>query len=447
MRALEPFAQCRAGPNKKTPRARAGALCARSQRKHDMAAIVKNAIVAHPPPPSPFAALLRRSKFASYDPNICQVYTTYDGNAHRGNWGFKRSLALRKRDKFISVQAIDSPEQQTEWTPRESEARFIKRWEEVATEPNVRGSWDRHCMNSRHMHQAELAKEDENGGIVNPAVQRQADKSAERRQYVASGPLVSAMNPRQFARYLDKLRRQRPEFLEFLSQEAVHMTKHQTASHHQVAPSAYEESALGSAEMVRRRFLQKHSHTIYEAPDSRAIEQRPHRNGGLSYAHTSQLTHFFITNEEPGRVLDTQGLDRHGNGRASFAGMAAYVKPPMSPSEEGSKFRVADTVLKRAPSVVSAQPRGLDNAVIETNVVDIANLQMTRANPFPPGSRAYIAHARTIVPPRGKRTMTLSKPQQQVEADPERWELSQGLLNTLKGIIHSMPSGGDKSPS
>ena len=32
--------------------------------------------------PSPFGALLRRSKFASYDPKIGQVYTSHGGHAH-----------------------------------------------------------------------------------------------------------------------------------------------------------------------------------------------------------------------------------------------------------------------------------------------------------------------------------------------------------------------------
>ncbi|KAI0005932.1 mitochondrial ribosomal protein subunit-domain-containing protein, partial [Russula compacta] len=340
---------------------------------------------------SPFASLLRRSKFASYDPNIGQVYTAHDGNAHRGNWGFKRPLALRKRDKFISVQAVDSPEQQTEWTPRESEARFIKRWEEVAREPSVRDAWERHCMNSRPMNQAELAKADESGNIVNPAVQRQLHKSSHKEQYVASGPLISAMSTRQFTRYLDKLRQQRAEFLEFLSGEAARVKPQvKTPSQHRVAPTAYEESALGSAEMVRRRFLQRQSHTLYEASDSRAIEQHPHRNGGLSYAYTSQLTHFFTTSEQPGRLLDSQGPDRRVDVRASFAGMAANIKPPIDHSEAGSKFRIVDSVLKQAPHVVSSQPQGLDGAIIETTVVDVANLDMIRPNPFPPGSRAYI---------------------------------------------------------
>ncbi len=410
-----------------------------------MAAIAKSAVVVHPPTPSPFAFLLRRSKFASYDPTICQVYTTHDGNAYRGNWGFKRPLALRKRDKFISVEAVDSAEQQTEWSRRESEARFIKRWEQVATEPIVREAWDSHCTGSRPMHQAELAKEGQNGNIVNPAVQRQLDESSNK-QYVAPGPLVSSMPTRVFDRYLDKLRRQRPEFLKFLSQEAEYSTHTQTAPRHPVAPSAYEQSALGSAEMVRRRFLQKRSHTIYESPDSRAIEQRPHRNGGLSYAHTSQLTHFFTTTEQPGRMLEMHGRDPRGSPRASFAGMAVNIRPPIFHSERESKLRIVETVLKQAPSVVSAQPQGLDGAIIDTTVVDVANLHMTRANPFPPGSRAYIAHAQTIAPAKGRRSLTAPKSKARYEADEEKdkKEVSEELLNTLRSIIRSFPSKEDR---
>lgn len=411
-----------------------------------MAAIVKSAAVVHPPSPSPFACLLRRSKFASYDPNICQVYTTYDGNAHRGNWGFKRPLALRKRDKFISVETVDSPEQQTEWSHRESEARFIKRWEEVAPEPIVRESWDNHCTSSRPLHRAELVKEDQNGNIVNPALQRQLNESPNK-QYVAPGPLVSSMPLRVFDRYLDKLRRQRPEFLEFLSQEAQRSTQTGAPSRYPIASSAYEQSALGSAEMVRRRFLQKQSHTTYESPDSRAIEQRPHRNGGLSYGHASQLTHFFTTTEEPGRLLEKHSKDWRGGPQASFAGMAVNVKPPIYNSEGETKLRIVETVLKQAPSVVRAQPQGLDGATIDTFVVDVANLHMTRANPFPPGSRAYITHAQMTAPTKGKRGFTAPKSRAQLEADPERKEVSKELLDTLRSIMLQFPSKDQNAAS
>ncbi|KAH9180449.1 mitochondrial ribosomal protein subunit-domain-containing protein [Lactarius sanguifluus] len=384
-----------------------------------MAAVVKAAVV-HPPSPSPFAALLRRSKFASYDPTIGQVYTTHDGNAHRGNWGFKRPLALRKRDKFISVQAVDSPEQQTEWASRESEARFIQRWEEVATEPHVRDEWEKHYTHSRSAHQTELAKEGKNGNIVDPAIQRQADEERGKRHWVASGPLISSMNPRQFARYLDKLRQERPEFLSFLSEEAQN-PQAKTGSQHVVAPSAYEESALGSAETVRRRFLQRQSHTIYEAPDSRVIEQRPHRNGGLSYARTSQLTHFFTTSEEPGRFVETATLDAvRPSLRASFAGMAANLKTSASHHNIGSKFRIVESVLKRAPNVVSVQPQGLDGAIIGTTVEDKA------------------------VPWKGKRSMTMTKAAPWLETVPGSGKVTKELLTTLRTLIHELPTNEDR---
>jgi hypothetical protein len=82
--------------------------------------------------------------------------------------------------------------------------------------------------------------------------------------------------------------------------------------------------------------------------------------------------------------------------------MAANLKTTASHHNAGSKFRVVESVLKRAPNVVSAQPRGLDGAVIGTTVEDVVNLDMIRANPFPPGTRAYIAHAQKVVPFEGE---------------------------------------------
>jgi hypothetical protein len=372
------------------------------------------------------------------------VYTTHDGNAHRGNWGFKRPLPLRKRDKFVSVQAVDSPEQQTEWTSRESEARFIQRWEEVATEPHVRDAWERHYSHSRTVHQAELAKEDENGNIMDPAIRRQADEERGKRHWVASGPLVSSMNPRRFARYLDKLRQERPEFLSFLSEESPHKAQ-RLDSQHLVAPSAYEQSALGSAETVRKRFLQRQSHTIYESPGfaRHRTTSSPQRWPFLR-AHLPADT--LLYHQRRTREIRRDACPRMGANllRASFAGMAANLKTPASHHNVGSKFRVVESVLKRAPNVVSAQPQGLEGADIGTTVEDVANLDMMRANPFPPGTRAYIAHAQRVVPSKGKRSMTAPKAAPRVDAVPESGKVTEELLSTLHDIITAMPPSRDQ---
>ena len=94
-------------------------------------------------PPSQFAALLRRSKFASYDPRISQVYTSHGGHAHRGDWGLKRPLAIRKREAFITIKAVDSHVQQTEWYGAEQKVRWVRSIQELGPVPivNYQGTW------------------------------------------------------------------------------------------------------------------------------------------------------------------------------------------------------------------------------------------------------------------------------------------------------------------
>ncbi|KAF8330071.1 uncharacterized protein EI90DRAFT_3289954 [Cantharellus anzutake] len=83
--------------------------------------------------PSQFARLLRQSKFASYDPSIYQVYTSYGGHVHRGDFGLKRPLPrlARQRNPNILISNIDTPEYQTEWRDAEDEVRRVERTEEL----------------------------------------------------------------------------------------------------------------------------------------------------------------------------------------------------------------------------------------------------------------------------------------------------------------------------
>lgn len=81
--------------------------------------------------PSTFATLLRRSKFASFDPQIGQVYATHGGYAHRGDFGLKRPLSLRRRDARITVKSIDSRHQQTEWRSAYLDAKFMQKQQET----------------------------------------------------------------------------------------------------------------------------------------------------------------------------------------------------------------------------------------------------------------------------------------------------------------------------
>jgi len=128
---------------------------------------------------------------------------------------------------------------------------------------------------------------------VNPAVQRQS-RVHDKRQYVASGPLIDAMDTKQFARYLDKLRRQRPQFLEFLSHEPY--ARRSPKMHLSTSrPSAYEESALVQPKRSDRCSYKTISCNI-RIPESPAIEQRPTQWRPLLRSY-SKLTHFFTTSE------------------------------------------------------------------------------------------------------------------------------------------------------
>jgi len=69
--------------------------------------------------------------------------------------------------------------------------------------------------------------------------------------------------------------------------------------------------------------------------------------------------------------------------------MAVNIKPPVNDSEQGPNYASSNPCSNK-PEVVSALPEGLAGAIIEATTVDVANLNMMRANPFPPGSRAYM---------------------------------------------------------
>ncbi|EIM89761.1 uncharacterized protein STEHIDRAFT_137435 [Stereum hirsutum FP-91666 SS1] len=99
------------------------------------------ALSAAPTAPSPFASLLRRSRFTSHDPLISQIYTTHGGHASRGDWGLKRPLALRKDGKYITLQSTDSRHQVTEWQGARQPWHWIRRWEELGAEAEVSSKW------------------------------------------------------------------------------------------------------------------------------------------------------------------------------------------------------------------------------------------------------------------------------------------------------------------
>ncbi|EJU00735.1 hypothetical protein DACRYDRAFT_23088 [Dacryopinax primogenitus] len=84
--------------------------------------------------PSGFASLLRRSKFASYDPAIGQVYTAPHAHRVRGTFGFKRQLPHGPKGlklQYVNMNAPDTAWNVMFWSSGERGARWMNTMDEL----------------------------------------------------------------------------------------------------------------------------------------------------------------------------------------------------------------------------------------------------------------------------------------------------------------------------
>ena len=364
-----------------------------------------------------FAAVLRRSKFVSYDPAISQVYTTHGGDAHRGNWGLKRPLALRRRQAFITLRSVDSREQQTEWNYGEGQVRFVRRWEELG-------------VDARYSETSQWSQRVGSTSLTDWPVDSEfapAQSSSTRPvDSQAILPNVHAMTPSQFDRYLKKLRSLRPAFAAYVAEKKP-------------GKSLYE-LAQNSLDDLHIQFLAQHTAEKYTHPTSRAIEQRPHRTGGLSYAHPSALETRLTIPAQPGLVLQRHPERSPGARRGSahlretfFASYAGFLATLLRQDAAGrvpvldlssprgvQPSRVSNSVTRlrlRSQPRLSAGPRVVGRAAddglwatrMDVEVSSDDKTQFGRPNPHVPGSRDYNAVAPPPEQPTGGRARPMAR--------------------------------------
>ncbi|KAL0946457.1 hypothetical protein HGRIS_012679 [Hohenbuehelia grisea] len=311
------------------------------------------------PAPSAFARLLHRSKFASYDPKVKQVYSSPPASAHRGDFGLKRPLALRRKNAFITVKSVDSRFQQTEWNHGESQVRFVRRFEELHVTPRARGDWKNRLGSTEatqwlvdsEFSQVQWGDRQQTAAAIQstsaPASLATtqasvwdgapAPRSAHERRLAAAyseplglTPNFDAMSSTEFNHFLDQLRKARPQFHEFLQSipevrgQNMHLiAQNQSANYHgqflqkqmQKLLGATETSETGGhkAQVEREGELKKLERAIYsdpKHPPTRLIGQKPHRSAALDYTHISPLTTFFLAKAQPGLVLQEKFVDR-----------------------------------------------------------------------------------------------------------------------------------------
>ncbi|KAF9261440.1 hypothetical protein L218DRAFT_870174, partial [Marasmius fiardii PR-910] len=312
-------------------------------------AAVKEVTKVITPPSSPFAELLRRSRFATFDPSIRQSYYTPPEHAHRGDWGLKRPLSLRRRNAFVSIPApFDSRAQYIEWSNAEKEVRFMRRFEEMEVSPtlkmNVMGStvwspWEQTLgtknlnnwvldsefgfpeegveaeeMAEQRIQRTEEAQNEKLDENLTGMGQKGPGQYGSRRQIIEESakvnlvPNIFAMSPKEFDRYIRKIRELRPQFREYVmrvwaeekrkaeEKQAQAQSQNPSPPYHSGPQPENRKDPPNLLEAAQDRwigrhikFLEHHTASTFADPNSTAIEQRPHQVAGLLYARLSPL--------------------------------------------------------------------------------------------------------------------------------------------------------------
>lgn len=358
-------------------------------------------------PPTPFAALLRRSRFASYDPRICQVYTSFGGDAHRGNWGLKRSLPLRKRAAHISIGAVDTTYQQTVWDHAGTETRFVKMWDEVGINPEVTtvGSW-RTKIGYETQSRGWLADSEFEKKEKGMEAWRQVDTTSSVYGRQSSSYLNEhAMSDKQFEAYLEQLRKKRPAFRKYLQEISAGIPDG--------FDSLWRKSAVHN--QLQKNFLARLAYDFYNSPESRAIEQKPAPSAGLSYKKTSQLQSLASIKAHKGRVLEKSHSGREG--LVGFAGFTALLPADTIHTKQQDRieweklarddvvnqdsgigeFRIIEATLESPPPVVGkySAAEAMQRMKLTVNVMGDF-VRRERENTYQPGTVEYAGAIPTI---------------------------------------------------
>ncbi|KAH7929653.1 hypothetical protein BV22DRAFT_1080589 [Leucogyrophana mollusca] len=386
--------------------------------------------------PSPFSALFKQSKFSSFDPHIAQVYTTYGGDAHRGNWGLKRPLPLRRRGAYITVKTVDSQEKQTEWNSAEMQALWIKNWGELKLEAE-RGSSNRFGSGSTQ------AREDVHWVADSDYAPNKSHPSTWRSSMV---PNIHAMSKKEFHAHVERTRSERGDFFKYLQTHDLDSLRDK--SFYQLANGPRRLASWHDA--WEREKSQKRRVDVR----SRQIEEVPHRTAALSYSHYSPLQTFIMTEPRKGRLIEEERGDKQSLTRyvASFAGMGGIVPKGSEgmtkvmewgdPKQTGEmKFRAQSATLRKVPVVVGSKREGLKATTLDLYLREWETPMHQRTNTHRPGTREYVSalSEKAWATPNSRMSMTAPRKNRVDNAvsramqDPGYRENALAALNSLVG--------------
>ncbi|KAJ7633083.1 hypothetical protein FB45DRAFT_914329 [Roridomyces roridus] len=337
-------------------------------------------------PASPFAQLLRNSRFATFDPQIRKTYYSPKQFVERGYWGLKRPITQRKRNSFITIKTWEARQHYVEWDNAEDQVRFIRRMEELDVRPTAeqssawsqvlgpaRSNWLIDSEFSPHVWDAPPEQSD-NAAVPKP--EEDVPKTAENIPLKSLGnggpgaygherrsspsaviPNVESMSPLEFKRYLAKMRSLRPAFQQYIAraQERQEQAKKEAELAGTAAPLEIPLAGLSLLQIARlpgaphyRLFLAEQTEAEYRT--TRKIQPQPHRNGALQYTHPSDMDTVLRMKPKPGIVLQRDNSTGRFDGQAAAGATVAHDPTPELGPQYIASFAGIAALIRRADS-------------------------------------------------------------------------------------------------
>ncbi|SGZ22679.1 BQ5605_C022g09523 [Microbotryum silenes-dioicae] len=278
---------------------------------------------------SSYSALLRRSKLASYQPSIEQVYVAHSAQKSRAQFGFKRPLpraaigsASNKRDAWVSVQRLDDSNRRTEWRPAVRETAYVRKidatgipvveYHNPSSSSSSSASWSGEVDSSTNsigalpLQSRFVPASFGTQGAITPIDQLAARKDTPK------APNFFALSDRAFEKLLDSLGGRTQQFMDFIKLDLVrssgklndNMTPDEVQAIVESEPPvdlyAHAQSNRVHLELLLERFIAMQPEVAKRSKAS--LESNIHPLLGLRYSKPTRLE-VQLAPTVPGRLL------------------------------------------------------------------------------------------------------------------------------------------------
>lgn len=359
-----------------------------------------------------FAKILQRSKYATYDPSISQVYSAAAANRARGDFGFKRPI---QGPPNVRVRSQDNELGVVEYINADGDVKVLQRIEEM------RIPFDN--------------KESTSAAEYSSYVDKSSIEDSILGQF--GRPEVELMDKQEFDNYLQSVKSLRGEFKKFLNNQALDVAKKQAElkgenpDNVKTPPVDLYNSAQNDP-YVHQQFLKQYHAKVLTEKDSKHLTPNPHFNGGLRYSTPSPIESSKLSPSIPGRILPNSSNNsrfRREKKPIALAGLVAstdmsnltglsatdfaseYGQQSRDSNAGQAKFRVMNRAnVSRVPKVVNTvSDRPLDGAVIDIELLESSAIEKLQNKSEAIGSPEYVSTFEKDIPSGRNRPVSMFK--------------------------------------